>query len=480
MSFILGTVGLIILIFIALAILLFVLIFAFVAFFPSSADNVTSGSGASMDDINPGDAQYQSNDRLDERFGSQPAGAGVQTTQSNIPLPPLPPLSFPREEESEAFEPATQASKLDFDNFGEESSYETPSHSTNQSYVPEPPSKSYDKSTSANYTRPKSTESADWQSDEFPTSKAMPPPMETVPRIESSAPRMESPNTEAEAAPAVITPVYLGASAPRVVNPRQEFTVRFTAYTEEFKFDVGKSLKELSPRSHFFADVKQCQWVKGTKIKIKCYGTYLDVQPAEDVFIWNGEMNIIEFDARVRDDAPEETTVLKFDAFIDEICVARVRIDLEISLKKASGGESKIEIKPFATAFASYASEDSLRVLDRIAEITRNGVDVFTDCLSIKPGEQWKSKLEEEIRNREMFLLFWSASAKKSEWVTWEWQTALKQKGIDGISPHPLDPVNDALPPDELKMLHFNDPIILVREAFEDDAEDAKTKPGGG
>jgi TIR domain len=51
---------------------------------------------------------------------------------------------------------------------------------------------------------------------------------------------------------------------------------------------------------------------------------------------------------------------------------------------------------------------------------------VFLDCLSLRPGEKWKDKLRDEIKGREIFWLFWSRSAMKSEWVKWEWQTGRK------------------------------------------------------
>jgi hypothetical protein len=89
------------------------------------------------------------------------------------------------------------------------------------------------------------------------------------------------------------------------------------------------------------------------------------------------------------------------------------------------------------------------------------------DCLSLNPGEEWKPRLEREIIDRNTFLLFWSANARDSEYVDWEWRTALKHKGIDGIHPHPLDPVSDAKPiPEELKSLHFEDPHNLLRKAY--------------
>src|SRR5215831_19029705 len=111
----------------------------------------------------------------------------------------------------------------------------------------------------------------------------------------------------------------------------------------------------------------------------------------------------------------------------------------------------------FRATFKSYASQDRIRVLDRLSEIERSGVDVFIDCLSLHPGDKWKARLKREICDRDLFMLFWSNHARDSQWVEWEWRTALHYKGVDGIEPHPLDPILEAEPPDELRDLHFCD-----------------------
>lgn len=89
---------------------------------------------------------------------------------------------------------------------------------------------------------------------------------------------------------------------------------------------------------------------------------------------------------------------------------------------------------------------------------------------SLNPGEKWKPSLEREIRDRDLFMLFWSVYAKESQWVTWEWRTALRYRGVDGIEPHPLDPVQEAEPPEELRDLHFNDRYMLARKYYEKSA----------
>lgn len=261
--------------------------------------------------------------------------------------------------------------------------------------------------------------------------------------------------------------VTLGLSAPTRVKKGTEFTARFIAYTDSLEKEIESKLEKLSPRSNFYPEIRRCNWRYGTEIKVKCYGNYLDVQPVQDIFVWKGNYNIIDFDVIVSPSAKDELTILKFDVLIDEIVIARLRLDLKISHKQPDKTIKTIKSKPYHSAFASYASEDRLRVLDRISEIQRNGVNVFLDCLSINPGEEWKPRLEKEIKTRELFLLFWSNNAKQSEWVDWEWRTAYKHKGISGIDPHPLDPVLEAKPPEELQSLHFGDPHVLIRKAFE-------------
>jgi hypothetical protein len=118
------------------------------------------------------------------------------------------------------------------------------------------------------------------------------------------------------------------------------------------------------------------------------------------------------------------------------------------------------------TAFASYSSKDRDRVLDRIAAVRiAAGLDVFLDCLSLNPGEEWKPTLEAEISLRDIFLLFWSQAAADSEWVKWEGETAIEKKGDRGaaIQIHPLE-VGISLP-SKLSHLHRGDVLMHLRSS---------------
>lgn len=260
--------------------------------------------------------------------------------------------------------------------------------------------------------------------------------------------------------------VELGASAPTSVMPDSEFTARFFAYSPTAKAPVKEMILQMSPETTVHTGIYFCQWEPNTIIKVRLYAEYLSIDPFEQTFIWKGTYNILSFDVRVPKDIPKKNTVLKFDVLISEIIIARIRCDLSIEAGDSIGEIKITNVKPYQTAFASYASQDREIVLHRVSEIQRNGIEVFLDCITMRAGVDWKASLENEIRNRETFMLFWSENAMASEWVKWEWETALAVKGISAIDLHPLTTVDKAPPPAELKSLHFGDVHMLVNEAF--------------
>jgi hypothetical protein len=90
-------------------------------------------------------------------------------------------------------------------------------------------------------------------------------------------------------------------------------------------------------------------------------------------------------------------------------------------------------------------------------------MDIFLDVASLRSGEDWQQRLEDEIVRRDVFYLFWSYAAAQSKWIDWEWRTALRTKGMDYIDPVPLEPPDKAPPPTELSKLHFNEWTLHYR-----------------
>lgn len=258
--------------------------------------------------------------------------------------------------------------------------------------------------------------------------------------------------------------VRLGASAPASAAPGEEFTARFVAYTPGEEAEVEQLLRSLSPRSQSVLGVKRCRWKPDTRVAVRLSGKHLEVDDAEQEFVWTGEQVLLDFDVSVVTGAEAAGTILKFDVSIDGIAVAKLRVDLALGHGAAAGEVALAKGEPARTAFASYSSQDRDRVLDRVAAVRISaGLDVFLDCLSLRPGDQWKGELAREIVERDQFLLFWSSHAGASEWVNWELREALEKKDPDSIQVHPLESVERAPPPPELQHLHFGDPYVLAR-----------------
>ena len=198
---------------------------------------------------------------------------------------------------------------------------------------------------------------------------------------------------------------------------------------------------------------------------VRLRGDYLVCEKAQQDFVWEGDLSLVDFDVQIQPTAPEGFTILKFDVAIGPLDVGNLRLDLEISDRESVAARRSAAGSAARRAFASYASQDQPRVLDRVAAVVISaGLHVFMDCLSLHPGEAWKPRLEAEILVCDLFLLFWSSYARKSLWVEWEWRTALRTRGIGAMQLHPLDTVKKAPPPEELKELHFGDVHILARQ----------------
>jgi len=263
-----------------------------------------------------------------------------------------------------------------------------------------------------------------------------------------------------------LQPVQLGASAPRQVKPGSEFTARFVAYEKALEQEVRNLLTKLAPSAETVLGIQECRWKRDTLVTVKLSGRSLTIDPAEQTFTWQGNKSILDFDVKVSKKAEEGTIPLKFDVAIEGIIVARLRLELDITATPKKKGQAIATADPARTAFASYSSKDRLRVLDRVDAIKISaGIDVFQDCLDLNPGEEWKPRLDNEIRQRDLFLLFWSKNASDSKWVGWELETAIKEKGEQALQLHPLDP--GVKPPPGLEKLNIGSNAMWVRKGYE-------------
>lgn len=254
--------------------------------------------------------------------------------------------------------------------------------------------------------------------------------------------------------------VYVGVSAPSAVTKGEYFVARFAAYTEANRKVVSNALEKESPQARQRLDLDQCQWQPSAKVTVRLDVNCAVVSNAVQTFRWNGSWKLLRFDVTVSSHARSGSLVLRFEVAVEELPILSLRPEIELVMDSAHRtGRSQMkfeERRAPRSAFASYTTKDRREVLGRVRSVQiSTGIDVFLDCLSLRPGEQWKARLRSEIENRDVFWLFWSRSAMKSEWVDWEWRTALKTKSLSAIQPHPLEPQELAPPPKELSDLQF-------------------------
>lgn len=79
---------------------------------------------------------------------------------------------------------------------------------------------------------------------------------------------------------------------------------------------------------------------------------------------------------------------------------------------------------PHYDLFVSYSREDSERVRPLVEALRVRGYRVFFDLESIRIGEPWKRRLEVAVRGSRALLLCWSARARTSEYVQFEYHKA--------------------------------------------------------
>jgi len=115
----------------------------------------------------------------------------------------------------------------------------------------------------------------------------------------------------------------------------------------------------------------------------------------------------------------------------------------------------------------SYASADRAEVVRRLQVLRPplSDVAVFQDVLALEPGEPFAEVLFRRIDECDLFLLFWSSNARKSDWVRLELERALSRPGPGGpptIVPVVIEGPPTPPPPPGLDHLHFGDPLLYL------------------
>jgi hypothetical protein len=192
-----------------------------------------------------------------------------------------------------------------------------------------------------------------------------------------------------------------------------------------------------------------------------------DLDNPMEPFAWHGQVTNITFLVSAPGHLVSGTYPGEVQLLDCGILLGKFYFEIQVAPAQAAAplppaSQAELRSEWVRSAFASYASRDRERVVQRVQGITAAGIEVFLDVASLRTGSEWQQQLFRAIETRDIFYLFWSRFAKASEHVEREWRTALEKKGLAFIHPIPLEDPRHALPPDELSSLHFNDIYLAI------------------
>jgi hypothetical protein len=315
--------------------------------------------------------------------------------------------------------------------------------------------------------------------DRGPATRAEPPPPSRVAKPPWTRAGAEPPGAgEGEVGPfaraepleasPIATEVLLAATAPRRCTAGAPFTAALVAYVDAARTAALQHLADLGePDDRRVSDVAASSWLVGAPVTVRLSAEGATVMPAEIRFAWSGHENLAAFAVTIDPTRPREAIVLGFVVFVAEVAVAH--LPMRVAVGPAAGTmPAHAQAAVPRSAFASYASRDADIVAQRLSTLSRwsPGLDIFQDCLDLRPGEGFKPQLASQIAAREVFLLFWSRRAAASPWVRWEYATAVECKGVDAILPMPIEDPSIAPPPPELAGRHLRDRYLLAGYAL--------------
>ncbi len=271
--------------------------------------------------------------------------------------------------------------------------------------------------------------------------------------------------------PAKINKVDFSVVAPDEIKPGKSSTIDLLMYTRSQRSIVKRTINQAKEKSSEAARSSGSVSVRqGSRITAQLFSDDIEICDGSRSMIWNGDA--LDFKFRVT--PPEDYSKKEIDfgccVRFDDIEITRLYFTVAVGAKKKAA--VRFIRKDCRRAFVSYSHKDRFRVAEQLLAIQEVAPKLrfWMDNRSMTAGDMWRTAISSAIKNADVFLLFWSVSARESSEVRREWEFALKleqsdkhhtrriKNGVRFISPVPLDSPSECPPPDELSDLHFGDP----------------------
>jgi len=281
-----------------------------------------------------------------------------------------------------------------------------------------------------------------------------------IPASDASPPVVPAPNrSKAETS---LGDTHFAAFAPASVERGCDFMLDVWAYATGYEgqaFELGRREGAASLRGS-----KRALKVElGTTLTIWIDVPGFRAASAVESVVWNGTLVNATFVLQAEQSVANGMHIGTARIMSGAVPIGLLHLELNVGakrdvLEKVGAVERKIQ-----NVFASYASEDRLDVLQwaRGAELV--GVEVFLDVLRLREGTDWSTELMNHVSAKDVFCLFWSEPARRSNWVEREWRYALSKRGLDYIHPVPLADPRVVTPPVELQGKQFGGTTFLIQ-----------------
>jgi TIR domain len=227
---------------------------------------------------------------------------------------------------------------------------------------------------------------------------------------------------------------------------------------EEVERQVEAALGPAAPSYQQVTQDSRASVLRSSELTFRLSLPGMEVNPAERSFRWIEDVHREEF--RVHATAALEGTTVRgeLSVWLGPMILAEVPLALRVRSGAGQEPTAPVATRPYRHVFPSYSHDDAEIVEHAEAVAAALGDRYLRDVTTLRSGEEWGPRIEQLIEEADVFQLFWSTNAMRSEYVRreWEYALALERKGF--IRPtyweDPL-PQDNELPPQALLDLHF-------------------------
>lgn len=221
----------------------------------------------------------------------------------------------------------------------------------------------------------------------------------------------------------IYSSVFAPAEVKRISHMFVQVYLHLCDETEKVSFLAVESDKNAERRDYI---PLQCKLKNGDKVDVQLniYGETLLVSDKKGI-IWQGSFTKCSFDYFVPKDIDVDELSCMALLSVNGIPVGEMRFITKI-VEAPRKLNPEIVAHKYNKVFISYAHKDEVKVKSFHEGLKLAGIEHFFDRTYLKAGDIFPQVIQDYINSADLFVLFWSENASKSEYVDKERKQALE------------------------------------------------------